>query len=129
MKIESQFLKKLNIAPVSGANNKYTDTYFHTIFFFFSITYHCPVGEMPIGKVIQTCQNTGNWSGMPIGCKRVECGQVPGLANGEIHVLDGRTTYGARVRYKCKTDYSLIGGKNKIIYIKTREKSISRKKF
>ena len=55
---------------------------------------------------------------MPIGCKRVECGQVPGLANGEIHVLDGRTTYGARVRYKCKTDYSLIGGKNKIIYIK-----------
>ena len=69
---------------------------------------------MPIGKVIQTCQNTGNWSGMPIGCKRVECGQVPGLANGEIHVLDGRTTYGARVRYKCKTDYSLIGGKKKI---------------
>ena len=82
---------------------------------------------MPIGKVIQTCQNTGNWSGMPIGCKRVECGQVPGLANGEIHVLDGRTTYGARVRYKCKTDYSLIGGKNKIIYIKTREINFTKK--
>ena len=84
---------------------------------------------MPIGKVIQTCQNTGNWSGMPIGCKRVECGQVPGLANGEIHVLDGRTTYGARVRYKCKTDYSLIGGKNKIIYIKTREINFHEKIF
>ena len=82
---------------------------------------------MPIGKVIQTCQNTGNWSGMPIGCKRVECGQVPGLANGEIHVLDGRTTYGARVRYKCKTDYSLIGGKNKIIYIKSREINFTKK--
>ena len=67
---------------------------------------------MPVGKVNQTCENTGIWSGLPIGCKRVECGQVPGLANGEIHVLDGRTTYGARVRYKCKTDYSLIGGKN-----------------
>ena len=113
----------MNIAPVSGANNKYTDYIFsynflfEIVFFyflFFSITYHCPIGEMPIGKVIQTCQNTGNWSGMPIGCKRVECGQVPGLANGEIHVLDGRTTYGARVRYKCKTDYSLIGGKNEI---------------
>ena len=82
--------------------------------FFFSITYHCPVGEMPVGKVNQTCENIGIWSGLPIGCKRVECGQVPGLANGEIHVLDGRTTYGARVRYKCKTDYSLIGGKNRI---------------
>ena len=33
-----------------------------------------------------------------------------GLANGEIHVLDGRTTWGARVRYKCKQDYSLVKG-------------------
>ena len=60
---------------------------------------------MPIGKVIQTCQNTGNWSGMPIGCKRVECGQVPGLANGEIHVLDGRN-------YSTGTD---INGNNELM--------------
>ena len=35
---------------------------------------------------------------------------IAGLANGEIHVLDGRTTWGARVKYKCKQDYSLTGG-------------------
>lgn len=74
------------------------------------VTYSCPVGEMPIGEVNQTCLASGQWSGLPIGCKPVECGQVPGLANGEIHVLDGRTTWGARVRYKCKQDYSLMEG-------------------
>ena len=41
--------------------------------------------------------------------------QVPGLANGEIHVLDGRTTWGARVKYVCKEDYSLMkGGESRV---------------
>ncbi len=75
-----------------------------------SLTYHCPLGEKPIGDVNQTCGEDGRWSDFPVGCKPVECGQVPGLANGEIHVLDGRTTWGARVKYKCKTDYSLMEG-------------------
>ncbi len=75
------------------------------------ITYHCPLGEMPIGDVNQTCDGeTGSWSGEPISCKPVDCGQVPGLADGEVHVLDGRTTWGARVQYRCKDSYSLIDG-------------------
>ena len=74
------------------------------------LSYHCPIGEMPIGDVNQTCESSGRWSGEPITCKAVECGQVPGLANGEIHVLDGRTSWGARVAYKCKEDYSLMDG-------------------
>ena len=40
---------------------------------------------------------------------------MPGLANGEIHVLDGRTTWGARVKYVCKEDYSLMkGGESRV---------------
>ena len=74
------------------------------------LTYHCPLGQMPIGQVNQTCADNGKWDGFPIGCQKVECGQVPGLANGEIHVLDGRTTWGARVKYKCKDDYVLAKG-------------------
>jgi len=74
------------------------------------LTYHCVVGQMPIGQVNQTCGQNGKWDGQPISCKEVECGQVPGLANGEIHVLNGRTNWGARVKYKCKNDYSLMGG-------------------
>ena len=62
------------------------------------------------GQVNQTCGQNGKWDGQPISCKEVECGQVPGLANGEIHVLNGRTNWGARVKYKCKNDYSLMGG-------------------
>ncbi len=76
-----------------------------------TITYHCLVGEMPVGQREQTClASTGDWSGEPVRCKKIDCGQVPGLANGEVHVLDGRTTWGARVRYKCKKDYTLREG-------------------
>ena len=72
------------------------------------VRYFCPTGEMPVGdNSNRTCQDDGAWSGdeEAITCKPVECGKVPGLANGEIHVIDGRTSWGARVRYKCKQDY------------------------
>ena len=40
----------------------------------------------------------------------MDCGQAPGLAHGAIHVLDGRTTWGARIKYECNEDYSLMHG-------------------
>ncbi|CAB4068107.1 unnamed protein product [Lepeophtheirus salmonis] len=58
-----------------------------------TLTYHC-----------------GKWSGEPITCKYVDCGQVPGLLDGEIHFIDGRTSYGAHILYKCKDNYSLMHG-------------------
>ena len=42
------------------------------------LTYHCSLGQMPIGEVNQTCGADGKWDGFPIGCKPVDCGQVPG---------------------------------------------------
>lgn len=83
------------------------------------LSYHCPVGEMPVGEggTERECMSNGKWGtgvdgteSTTIGCKKVDCGQVPGLVDGEIHVLDGRTTWGARVRYKCKPNYSLSEG-------------------
>ena len=62
-----------------------------------SLTYLCPVGEVPLGETSQTCTKSGTWSGLPIACKPVDCGKVPGLADGDIHILDGRTSWGARV--------------------------------
>ena len=56
------------------------------------------------------CRGNGQWSGEPIGCKWVDCDQPQGLANGAIHVLDGRTTWGARIKYECNEDYSLMNG-------------------
>ena len=74
------------------------------------VTYHCPLGDMPVGQAVQKCSSDGRWTGEPISCKEVDCGQVPGLVDGEIHVLDGRTTWGARVQYKCKADFTLMEG-------------------
>lgn len=74
-----------------------------------NITFHCPVGQMPLGDTESECLGTGEWSlEDAIGCKAVDCGQVDGLVDGEIHVVDGRTTWGARVKYVCKDDYSLM---------------------
>jgi len=75
-----------------------------------TLTFHCPNGEMPIGNVNQTCLPSGKWDSEPISCKPVDCGDAPGLGNGEAHIIDGRTTWGARVRYKCKDNYSLMNG-------------------
>ncbi len=76
-----------------------------------TVSFHCPVGQMPTGETEAVCLESGEWSSEePVGCKAVDCGQVPGLANGEIHVLDGRTTWGARVKYVCKENYALMKG-------------------
>uniref|UniRef100_A0A0K2TM37 Uncharacterized protein n=1 Tax=Lepeophtheirus salmonis TaxID=72036 RepID=A0A0K2TM37_LEPSM len=74
-----------------------------------TLTYHCEVGYKPSGNPKQTCTG-GKWSGEPITCKYVDCGQVPGLLDGEIHFIDGRTSYGAHILYKCKDNYSLMHG-------------------
>ena len=75
-----------------------------------TITYHCPVGWMPVGQHTQVCRGNGQWSGEPITCQYVDCDNVPGLLNGAVHVKDGRTTWGARVEYTCNEDYSLMKG-------------------
>lgn len=75
-----------------------------------TIQYHCPLGSKPMGQSTQVCRGNGKWSGEPITCKFVDCENVRGLLNGAVHVIDGRTTWGARIKYKCNTDYSLLNG-------------------
>ena len=75
-----------------------------------TIQYHCPVGYRPVGQATQVCKGTGQWSGEPISCQYVDCKNVAGLLNGAVHVIDGRTTWGARVKYECNPDYSLMEG-------------------
>ena len=74
------------------------------------LEYHCPTGFRPIGQATQVCRANGQWSGRPITCEFVDCGNVKGLLNGGIHVIDGRTTFGARIRYECHEDYTLMHG-------------------
>ena len=77
------------------------------------IRFHCPEGHMPEGGTEADCLESGEWSSLePTTCRHVDCGQVPGLADGEIHVLDGRTTWGARVKYVCKENYNLMKGED-----------------
>lgn len=39
----------------------------------------------------------------------MECGEPPAIADGELRLVDGRTTYGARVVYSCRDNYTLVG--------------------
>jgi len=75
-----------------------------------SLLYHCPIGYKPNGQKEQFCLSTGGWSGEPISCEFVDCGDVPGLLQGAVHYTDGRTNYGARMRYECNANYTLRGG-------------------
>ena len=40
--------------------------------------------------------SSGGWSGEPIGCEYVDCGEVAGLLQGAVHYTDGRNNFGAR---------------------------------
>ncbi|KAK8721900.1 hypothetical protein OTU49_012628 [Cherax quadricarinatus] len=79
-----------------------------------SVTYHCPEGNVVMGNLTRTCLSTGFWSGDAPKCKYVDCGNPDDIDNG-LHVLvDGRTTYGAKVRFECNKNYT-INGENSAI--------------
>lgn len=39
----------------------------------------------------------------------VDCGVLPEFENGDVKLLDGRTTHGALADYSCKENYTLVG--------------------
>ncbi|XP_044588526.1 sushi, von Willebrand factor type A, EGF and pentraxin domain-containing protein 1 isoform X2 [Cotesia glomerata] len=73
------------------------------------IQYVCPDGYMLIGNESRVCEVDGFWSGKPPTCKYVDCGTLPELDNGEVKLVNKRTTYGAIADYGCKDNYTLVG--------------------
>ena len=39
----------------------------------------------------------------------MDCGPLTAPEDGEIALLDGRTTFGARARFTCKDEHALLG--------------------
>ncbi|XP_057333972.1 sushi, von Willebrand factor type A, EGF and pentraxin domain-containing protein 1 isoform X2 [Microplitis mediator] len=74
-----------------------------------TIEYICPDGYMLIGNKSRACEVNGFWSGKPPTCKYVDCGTLPELDNGQVKLVNKRTTYGAIADYVCKENYTLIG--------------------
>ncbi|XP_037075251.1 LOW QUALITY PROTEIN: CUB and sushi domain-containing protein 1-like [Pollicipes pollicipes] len=74
-----------------------------------TISYQCPEGNKVVGDETRTCQEPGFWSGAAPTCEFVECGPLKDIANGQLTLLDGRTTYAARARYVCDANYTAVG--------------------
>uniref|UniRef100_A0ABD2WSD8 Sushi, von Willebrand factor type A, EGF and pentraxin domain-containing protein 1 n=1 Tax=Trichogramma kaykai TaxID=54128 RepID=A0ABD2WSD8_9HYME len=74
-----------------------------------TIEYACPDGHMLIGSKNRTCESSGFWSGSPPTCKFVDCGELESPEHGRVKLLNGRTTHGAIVEYKCEENYTLVG--------------------
>ncbi|XP_063986412.1 sushi, von Willebrand factor type A, EGF and pentraxin domain-containing protein 1 [Diachasmimorpha longicaudata] len=74
-----------------------------------TIDYTCPDGYMLVGSKSRTCEPNGFWSGEPPSCKFVDCGPLPDFENGQITLVNKRTTHGAFGDYVCKKNYTLVG--------------------
>ncbi|KOB71042.1 putative furrowed [Operophtera brumata] len=74
-----------------------------------SIDYRCPQGHMLAGTKSRACLKDGFWSGVAPSCKYVDCGGISPIQDGEVSLVDGRTTHGARALYSCKENYTLVG--------------------
>ncbi|XP_026500881.2 sushi, von Willebrand factor type A, EGF and pentraxin domain-containing protein 1 [Vanessa tameamea] len=78
-----------------------------------SIAYKCPDGHMLIGDKTRKCKKDGFWSGAAPSCKYVNCGGLTPIQDGDVSLVDGRTTHGARAVYSCKENYTLVGNEER----------------
>lgn len=44
----------------------------------------------------------------------VNCGGVTPIQDGDVTLVDGRTTHGARAMYSCKENYTLVGEQERV---------------
>lgn len=44
----------------------------------------------------------------------VDCGPLKGIKDGELIIVDGRTTFGANVKYTCAENYTLVGASKRV---------------
>eukprot|EP00117_Sycon_ciliatum_P020296 scpid38266/ scgid3722/ CUB and sushi domain-containing protein 3; CUB and sushi multiple domains protein 3 len=75
-----------------------------------TVSYTCVEGYQLLGAPTRTCQAFGQWSGQPVSCERVCCGN-PGLPDFGSRVGNG-FCFGDLVSYSCNTGYGLIGVQN-----------------
>ena len=44
----------------------------------------------------------------------MDCGSLKGINDGELVLNDGRTTFGAKVKYSCAENYTLVGSDSRV---------------
>ena len=72
-------------------------------------TYSCNSGYVLVGRDTRTCQNDGEWSGSAPICRRVRCGALPDIANGNVRFSDVISVPGSTATYSCNNGYLLVG--------------------
>ncbi|XP_071950679.1 sushi, von Willebrand factor type A, EGF and pentraxin domain-containing protein 1-like [Antedon mediterranea] len=70
-------------------------------------TYECDPGFVLVGSVERVCELDLGWSGVDPYCKEIVCPPVGPLEDG--HALVDGTIVGSRVKFMCKTGFSLEG--------------------
>jgi len=64
--------------------------------------------NFPFVAQFLSCGLGGQWSGKPPQCKYIDCGAPPFIDNGNYRLLNGTTTYGSIVEYRCNDDFWMV---------------------
>ncbi|XP_019850306.1 PREDICTED: sushi, von Willebrand factor type A, EGF and pentraxin domain-containing protein 1-like isoform X2 [Amphimedon queenslandica] len=71
-------------------------------------TYSCNKGFVLVGIEKRVCSRNGKWSGEAPICKRINCGPLPNIANGQVRIHPD-TRLGSTATYSCNKGFNLNG--------------------
>lgn len=78
------------------------------------VTYQCPVGHMVMGERRRICGSDGFWTSSAPTCKYVNCGPLLNIKNGNVNLLESRTTFNATAVYSCDQNHTLMGNQTRV---------------
>ncbi|XP_052056713.1 membrane cofactor protein isoform X2 [Apodemus sylvaticus] len=76
------------------------------------IEYKCKKGYLHLSPylMIATCEPNHTWVPISdVGCIKVQCIMLQNPSFGKVHYIDGRFSWGARVKFTCMEGYYLAG--------------------
>ncbi|XP_062905036.1 sushi domain-containing protein 1 isoform X5 [Mobula hypostoma] len=80
-----------------------------------TVTYKCLTGYVYAGgNTTLVCSAQGQWEGLKLECKAVNCGSPPVLPN-TVRYLPGNTTYGSTVKYHCVDGHVRVTGNSSLL--------------
>ncbi|XP_072114270.1 sushi, von Willebrand factor type A, EGF and pentraxin domain-containing protein 1 isoform X4 [Mobula birostris] len=80
-----------------------------------TVTYKCLTGYVYAGgNTMLACSAQGQWEGLKLECKAVNCGSPPVLPN-TVRYLPGNTTYGSTVNYHCVDGHIRVTGNSSLL--------------
>ncbi|KAG8223021.1 hypothetical protein J437_LFUL001343, partial [Ladona fulva] len=100
--------------PENPPNGKaiYTSCSYNSV-----VSYECKYGFMLVGEPTRRCGVDRLWAGEQPECKEINCGHPGPLYNGWLENIEGGTTLGASIIFRCHEGMRLVGNTSTVCQV------------